>query len=134
MATFMEAMQAARDGKRVRMKHHQSGWFKWIVGKFTEHGCLTSQDGGCPNISSMALDGEWEIEQPPPKKYSFLEAVALMEQGKTMRPVSVGHDDVRHTFEVRRHRSANRFFVVGSTTEMGMSLPEIQSEWEEAQP
>jgi hypothetical protein len=75
MATFMEAMQAARDGKRVRPTG--GFWCHWYAE------CLRIVDSAPAGITN-SIFGEWEIETPPPKRYSFVEAVALMEQGKTM--------------------------------------------------
>jgi hypothetical protein len=74
MASFMEAMKAAREGKRVRCRANYR-WCWWREYR------LEFVDGDCPWIADYVLDDVWEIES---KKYTFLEAVALMEQGKTM--------------------------------------------------
>jgi hypothetical protein len=80
MASFMEAMKAAREGKRVRAPHGE-----WM--KAASRHMVWADPRERDNYVLLTLDMvnlDWEIEQPPPKRYTFLEAVAMMEQGKTM--------------------------------------------------
>jgi hypothetical protein len=85
---FLTAMRAARDGKRVRMVGTEatggSGWYRWADYR------LVTDSGMGVSVASRYLDARWEIEQPPPREYNFLEAVEMMkaEGGKKMRPKS----------------------------------------------
>jgi hypothetical protein len=119
MASFMEAMKAAREGKRVRAPHGE--WMKaasrhmvWADPRERDNYVLLTLD-------MMNLD--WEIEQPPPKRYTFLEAVAMMEQGKRMRPVG-WHGSY---FSVENGRTIYN----GTTQDMRVYM--IKAQWEECQ-
>jgi hypothetical protein len=134
MATFMEAMQAAREGKRVRPHPAyviNGRWHHWDDGRLWIEAARTQPADVC----AMYLDCEWEIEQPPPKKYTFLEAVALMEQGKTMRPMQTPWIKVKVVNCKTPHHSV-QFIVSGKDDNYaGYSLEygSVKSEWEEVQ-
>jgi hypothetical protein len=85
---FMTAMRAARDeGKRVRVvslvPDHRcpSGWLR-----FRDDGKLICDEYASHEwaITATILGSRWEVEQPKPKEYTFLEAVEMMKAGKTM--------------------------------------------------
>ena len=80
MASFTEAMAAARQGKRVRCRDWSAKiWAEWKM----DH-LLFENNGNDIYIDATVIDGPWEIESP---SYSFLEAVEMMEKepGKKMR-------------------------------------------------
>lgn len=83
---FMEAMEAARGGKRVRRCDGilKTGWWHWGNKE------LTSEAGGSITVHEANLDARWEIEQPPAQTYTFLQAVEMMKAGKLMKPQSWG--------------------------------------------
>jgi hypothetical protein len=89
---FLAAMKAAREGKRVRpavRPVNDDDWYYWASGN------LRRDDFEKPRafICEGHLDARWEVEQPPPREYTFLEAVELMKAGQRMRPkmVIAGH-------------------------------------------
>jgi hypothetical protein len=86
---FLAAMKAAREGKRVRpavRPVNDDDWYYWASGN------LRRDDFEKPRafICEGHLDARWEVEQPPPREYTFLEAVELMKAGKKMKPKSWG--------------------------------------------
>jgi hypothetical protein len=125
MATFMEAMQAAREGKRVRPHPDcviNGRWHRWGDGRLWIEASRTHPADVC----AMYLDCEWEIEQPPPKRYTFLEAVALMEQHKVSRIRSVLSG---HQFHLVSYDS----LLFSRVAQRGPTIQEIQGQWEEVQ-
>jgi hypothetical protein len=86
---FLAAMKAAREGKRVK-RENESCWHFWD----RERDRLSREpDKTNCAINAEHLDARWEIEQPPPREYTFLEAVEMMKAGQRMRPkmVIAGH-------------------------------------------
>jgi hypothetical protein len=81
---FLAAMKAAREGKKVRPVGEED-WKYWAGGN------LRTDDFEKPRafICERYLDARWEIEQPPPREYTFIEAVEMMKAGKKMRPTIV---------------------------------------------
>jgi hypothetical protein len=89
---FMEAMAAARAGKRVRRAGDAGGdwpgpegWWHWA------NGTLTTRAGGWITVHERNLDAQWEIEAPPPaREFSFAEALPLLRSGKPMKSLVTG--------------------------------------------
>jgi hypothetical protein len=78
-------MKAAREGKRVK-RENESCWHFWD----RERDRLSREpDKTNCAINAGHLDARWEIEQPPPREYTFIEAVEMMKAGKKMRPTIV---------------------------------------------
>jgi hypothetical protein len=80
----------------------------------------------------ITVMGEGLVPKAPPKRYSFMEAVALMEQGKVMRAVSWPKAVCK--IERQKH-SAPEFFTyrkdTGDYVDCTMSLADVKAEWEE---
>jgi hypothetical protein len=129
MATFMEAMQAAREGRRVRFAVN-TGHGRWVKRHHLDTNGLVWDMGGNGYdyilLTLDLLDKTWEIEQPPPKRYSFLEAVALMEQHKVSRIRSVLSG---HQFHLVSYNS----LLFSHGAQRGPTIQEIQGQWEEVQ-
>lgn len=89
MATFMEAMQAARAGRLVKIKDLKD-WNYWdnILQCLCD---VATQD--VIYIDDQILDSEYEIGPmtTKEKEYTFLEAVEMMKQGKVMKSAESLH-------------------------------------------
>ena len=77
MAQGLEVLQAALDGKRVRLKNYDR-WYRYAPGG----GCFVEKDGKAwnPPLLTVMLS-EWDIEEPT---LTFIEAVAAMDAGQTV--------------------------------------------------
>jgi hypothetical protein len=117
MATFMEAMQAAREGKRVRC--NRAHWMK-ADGRFM---VWSPELDDCVYLTLDMFDAEWEIEQPPSKRYTFLEAVALMEQHKARVMKSLLTD---YSFSLAVYDTQ----LFCEAAQRGPTIQEMQGSWE----
>jgi hypothetical protein len=78
---FWEAMKALEEGNKVRCL----SWEKDNI--------LPYEHEDDPNCITVHIDWErllktdWEIYEAPAKTYTFMEAVKLMKEGKTMRRI-----------------------------------------------
>lgn len=72
------------------------------------------------SVNQMNLDADWQIVPEPPKRYTFIEAVALMKQGKKMK---ISREKM--TIE-------NGEFVVDGEPCV-IDLKQVESQWEEVQ-
>lgn len=99
----------------------------WIRdGEVLAYQFLSEGKGSAGDTKQICHGGCNLVPKKPPRRYSFMEAVALMEQGKKMRPLTKGGLVV---MLLRSHDT--KFAVDGSAAEMGVSYEEAKAEWEE---
>ena len=78
---FSEAMKALEEGKKVRREDWNEGCFVYVLNDsvFDEKGSSRSIYLSAPFLEN------WELYEEPVKTYSFIEAVQLMKEGKTIK-------------------------------------------------
>jgi hypothetical protein len=123
---FLAAMRAAREGKKVRPVGEED-WKYWAGGN------LRTDDFEKPRafICERYLDARWEVEQPPPREYTFLEAVEMMTAGKKMKPKGVVERNARF-FKDNLDRIMYASDLSGGMTALGMNVNWITGSWVEA--
>ena len=84
MATFIEAMRAAREGMRIRRLYGPSE--SWM--RASKYNWMLDEANNPVQLNVYDDTRVWEIEAPPPREYTFMEAIAMMEKGKKMRSTS----------------------------------------------
>lgn len=93
---FWEAVKIARTtGKKIRCKAYY-GNDEWIVMAWDNaHDVMLQVDQvegtrtiGMPNIRGAYLNAGWEVVEPPPKEYEFMEAFKMLQEGKCMMCLS----------------------------------------------
>lgn len=122
MATFMEAMHAARNGKRVR---RGPGW-NWCIFRSTVFCSVTESENKLSQmvLTDGMLDNDWEIEQPS-RNYTFMEAVEMMKRGKVMRSpnnISTIYDPI------------STYFYSTCGVRSSFLMCEIDGKWTEVEP
>lgn len=118
MATFLEAMQAAREGKRVTVRPLQ--WMKY------HNGSMWYESGNAVHLDPFIITNnhEWQIEPPPPREYTFLEAVEMMEKGKKMKCLN----------SEWIYSNDSSGFVGADLCRSGLPIADIKGKWIEVQP
>lgn len=81
-------------------------------------------------VEARDLDADWQVVEPPPKEYSFMEAFAMMEQGKWMRPVTkMGWTQRVKDCHIEFKDDGG---MADKNTGAGFLIREIKSKWIEA--
>lgn len=81
---LQDAIDMARStGSDLVLGSHKARWVNdalyWV--------CHDNTLGTSINANGTVVFGVWELATPPPKRYTFEEALVMMRQGKWMRPV-----------------------------------------------
>lgn len=74
-----EAIKCLEEGKKVRKTDWINTCYLHLVGKR-----LMDEEGGYYDLYSNCFYYDWEIYEEPEKTYSFMEAVQLVKEGKTV--------------------------------------------------
>lgn len=117
MATFMEAMLAARDGKKVRAPTRR--WVTFVGGILT----YADSEGGTAPLFSNYISDYWEIYPDPPREYDFMEAVEMMEKGKKIKSLQSG---MIHWW--------NNGYMTVTPGGLALHADEIKGKWVEVSP
>jgi len=123
--TFFAAINAARnEGKRVRPCASS------LVAFWDNHGHILKWLTMEPvQINEYTLTNSWQIIPDPPKRYSFMEAVEMMKQGRKMWINKPRCDSIYTIYD-------NRIVRIGEESSghhAPLNLVMIESQWEEVQ-
>lgn len=128
MAGFAAALRAAREGHIISLPDYYGlvNRFKW------DHGVLRNcerSDNCC--VTESVVDGNWTVEDippPPPREYTFMEAVGMMEKNKRMR-----NTNWRDRYFLFLIDGAFRQYADGCDHHYCPSLAEIKGKWIEVE-
>ena len=123
----MNLVEAYECGKRVRHPEapgrtasRVAGSLRWL----DKEGCADTY----VTVDIGTLHG-WELVPEPPKRYDFVEALAMMRQGKWMRPVWGAYADYRRNTD---GQWVGKFIDTHNESTVTIHASRFDELWEEA--